>query len=291
MVQRCRWAFGQGQDFIANHQVAGIDFATFHSWVDNWFDDDINFQTAWIQQHAADAAYLGKPVRLLWLPHNTYLTLPTPPSMYHSTASAAHAWDLREAVCTPVSCITIVHKIPSGLRALQSIQSWQVLLEEFGKWIKGGTSATLAQRDQFYQAIYQQVYSVRCPLIWSEGRAYHKQVATNTWYLPVLMRSQTWWQDQQLASMHAQLRPQPAARMGRSRRTWLCRFAQSAQGGGAIKGAAFWEWFSDGQTAPVVEGGGSGLYGIKSADSTFGYIQQNAAAMQQCVRQPPCMQA
>jgi hypothetical protein len=32
----------------------------------------------------------------------------------------------------------------------------------------------------------------------------------------------------------------------------------------------------------VVEGSGSGLYGIKSADSTFGYIQQNAAAMQQC---------
>ena len=41
----------------------------------------------------------------------------------------------------------------------------QVLLEEFGKWIKTGTSATLAERDRFYQAIYQQVYNVRCFLL------------------------------------------------------------------------------------------------------------------------------
>lgn len=58
----CRWANGQGQDFLANHQVAGIDFATFHSWVDNWLDDDPGFQLNWINQHAADAATIGKPV-------------------------------------------------------------------------------------------------------------------------------------------------------------------------------------------------------------------------------------
>lgn len=61
------WALSQGQDFIANHQAPGIDFATFHSWVDNWFDDDINFQRNWIRQHATDAAYLGKPVSILRL--------------------------------------------------------------------------------------------------------------------------------------------------------------------------------------------------------------------------------
>ena len=37
----------------------------------------------------------------------------------------------------------------------------QVLLEEFGKWIKGGTSANLAERDEFYQAVYQEVQNVR----------------------------------------------------------------------------------------------------------------------------------
>lgn len=58
-----RWAGQQGQDFVANHQTPGIDFATFHSWVDNWLDDDITFQTNWIRQHAADAAAIGKPVR------------------------------------------------------------------------------------------------------------------------------------------------------------------------------------------------------------------------------------
>ncbi len=57
-----RWANGQGQDFVANHQVPGIDFATFHSWVDNWLDDDPGFQLNWINQHAADAAAIGKPV-------------------------------------------------------------------------------------------------------------------------------------------------------------------------------------------------------------------------------------
>lgn len=37
----------------------------------------------------------------------------------------------------------------------------QVVLEEFGKWIKAGTSATLAERDTFYQAVYQEVQNVR----------------------------------------------------------------------------------------------------------------------------------
>ena len=47
----------------------------------------------------------------------------------------------------------------------------QALLEEFGKWIKPGTSADQAERDQFYRAIYQQVLSVSilsllCPWTW-----------------------------------------------------------------------------------------------------------------------------
>ena len=34
------------------------------SWVDNWFDDDVNFQRNWIRQHASDGGFLGKPVRI-----------------------------------------------------------------------------------------------------------------------------------------------------------------------------------------------------------------------------------
>lgn len=36
----------------------------------------------------------------------------------------------------------------------------QAMLEEFGKWIKPGTRADQAERDQFYSAIYQQVLDV-----------------------------------------------------------------------------------------------------------------------------------
>jgi mannan endo-1,4-beta-mannosidase len=60
----------QGQNFIADHQAPGIDFATFHSWPDNWLDDDLTFQTNWIRQHASDAAYLGKPVRCFPYAHS-----------------------------------------------------------------------------------------------------------------------------------------------------------------------------------------------------------------------------
>lgn len=61
---------------------------------------------------------------------------------------------------------------------------------------------------------------------------------------------------------------------------------QSAQSGGALKGAAFWELFADGQVAPAAEGGGSGLYGVKSSDSTFAIIAQNAQFMRTCAAPP-----
>ena len=50
-----------------------------------------------------------------------------------------------------------------------------------------------------------------------------------------------------------------------------------------MKGAAFWNWLADGQQAPAAEGGGSGLYGIKVEDSTFGIIKANAQFMQSWV--------
>ena len=30
------WARDDGQDFLADHSSPYIDFATFHSWIDNW---------------------------------------------------------------------------------------------------------------------------------------------------------------------------------------------------------------------------------------------------------------
>ncbi|CAD7701855.1 unnamed protein product [Ostreobium quekettii] len=44
-------------------------------------------------------------------------------------------------------------------------------------------------------------------------------------------------------------------------------------GKGALKGANFWQWYDEGQVAPVEEGGGAGLYGIFASDETFGLIK------------------
>lgn len=48
--------------------VQDIDFATIHSWADNWLDDTTAFQTRWLQQHDTDALnVLKKPVRVILL--------------------------------------------------------------------------------------------------------------------------------------------------------------------------------------------------------------------------------
>lgn len=38
----------------------------------------------------------------------------------------------------------------------------QLLLEEFGKWVKKGTAATEAERDNFYSLVYNAVRTVTC---------------------------------------------------------------------------------------------------------------------------------
>lgn len=60
------WAAESGQDFIRNHQVPGISYAAIHAWPDNWFlNDNGQFITEWIEQHAKDSANrLGKPLLL-----------------------------------------------------------------------------------------------------------------------------------------------------------------------------------------------------------------------------------
>ena len=57
----------------------------------------------------------------------------------------------------------------------------------------------------------------------------------------------------------------------------------SASSGGPLKGAAFWQWYDDGQMGTAEEGGGAGSFGIRHNDSTFGLIRGNAAAMRKWV--------
>lgn len=60
--------FQIGTDFIANNQIPGIDFATVHSYPDQWLtnsDDDsqLSFLNEWVNNHIQDAqTILQKPV-------------------------------------------------------------------------------------------------------------------------------------------------------------------------------------------------------------------------------------
>ncbi|DBA95832.1 TPA: hypothetical protein ACH3X1_001379 [Trebouxia sp. C0004] len=64
----------------------------------------------------------------------------------------------------------------------------------------------------------------------------------------------------------------------------------SVSNGSALKGAAFWAWYDEGQVGPEGEGGGDGLYGIRDTSSTFDIVRSNAktiAGMAQAV--PNCV--
>ncbi|KAK9062011.1 hypothetical protein SSX86_019195 [Deinandra increscens subsp. villosa] len=63
-------SFDVGTDFIANNQVPGIDFATLHSYPDQWLtsNDDqtqLNFLNNWLRTHISDAQYILKKPLLL----------------------------------------------------------------------------------------------------------------------------------------------------------------------------------------------------------------------------------
>lgn len=59
------WAAEEGQNFVDDHASPAIDFATFHSWVDNWQQVTPEWQSQWIAAHNDVAQnVLKKPVLL-----------------------------------------------------------------------------------------------------------------------------------------------------------------------------------------------------------------------------------
>jgi len=56
------WAHLQGQDFIKNHAIEGISYASIHAWPDNW-NETRSFLSNWIDVHSKDSKnILGKPL-------------------------------------------------------------------------------------------------------------------------------------------------------------------------------------------------------------------------------------
>ena len=63
--------------------------------------------------------------------------------------------------------------------------------------------------------------------------------------------------------------------------TERCDWMQSIGNGSALKGAAFWAWYDEGQVGPEGEGGGDGYYGIRDTSSTFDLVRSNAKTISQ----------
>mmetsp|Transcript_3457 Transcript_3457/g.9023 ORF Transcript_3457/g.9023 Transcript_3457/m.9023 type:complete len:445 (-) Transcript_3457:898-2232(-) len=62
-VNPASWAAQTGQDFVANHRLEGIDFATVHLWPDTWNQSSEAFQERWINAHVEVAgSKLAKPL-------------------------------------------------------------------------------------------------------------------------------------------------------------------------------------------------------------------------------------
>ncbi|CAD7704663.1 unnamed protein product [Ostreobium quekettii] len=56
------WASKSGQDFVRNHNITAVDYASIHNWPDNWAAQTIEFQDQWVREHIADSIALGKPL-------------------------------------------------------------------------------------------------------------------------------------------------------------------------------------------------------------------------------------
>lgn len=63
-VNPAEWAGSVGQNFLPNHAVSGIDYASIHLWPNDWTQYNIDFARYWITNHTANAKTLQKPLVL-----------------------------------------------------------------------------------------------------------------------------------------------------------------------------------------------------------------------------------
>ena len=52
MTNNLLWPLQTGEDFVPNHAVDAIDYASIHLWPDNWARTDLPFGQNWLEGHA-----------------------------------------------------------------------------------------------------------------------------------------------------------------------------------------------------------------------------------------------
>lgn len=132
----------------------------------SWLDDDLQFQSAWVRQHALDAAALGKPVRAA----SNAASVPACITGFHPSGDASQqAW--QQACCglrRPSWRSLGSGKLRAGWERdaallLPAHSNLHTTSRQQGCWacrVKAGTHAGLQEREIFFRAMYGQVQAV-----------------------------------------------------------------------------------------------------------------------------------
>lgn len=161
--------FQVGTDFIANNQIPGIDFATLHSYPDQWltsssYEDQMSFLSGWLNDHIQDAQnILHKPLLFAEFGISTKNlgTNTTPRDRFFNTVYSA------------------VYSSASGGGAAVGGLFWQLLVEGMDSFRDGyevvlgespSTAAVIAQQSQKLNRIRKMYARLRNIEKWNKAK-------------------------------------------------------------------------------------------------------------------------
>ena len=100
------WPLQTGQDFLPDHQVSGIDYASVHLWPDNWDRTDLDFGKSWINNHRLQAqSYLKMPLVIEEFGKGVGEALCS--SLARSGAGVCMAWRSKPTEAAKPSCVLL----------------------------------------------------------------------------------------------------------------------------------------------------------------------------------------
>ncbi|XP_061350893.1 mannan endo-1,4-beta-mannosidase 7-like [Gastrolobium bilobum] len=169
--------FQVGTDFIANNQIPGIDFATVHSYPDQWlqsssYEDQISFLGRWLNEHIQDAQNtLHKPLLFAEFGISTkkFGTNSTPRDRFFNTVYSA------------------IYSSASGGGAAVGGLFWQLLAEGMDSFRDGyevvlsespSTTTLIAQQSQKLNRIRKMYARLRNIDKWNKA----KEIRSSEWH-------------------------------------------------------------------------------------------------------------